>query len=77
MNKEQIRVNLEALYLDYYDGLYTEQQLKYMLLKLYKVANIDSNEWSEMILDAQWKYATEEDYELKRKQLEQNDDEDE
>jgi hypothetical protein len=34
MNKEQIRVNLAAIYLDYYDGIYTEQQLKYMLLKL-------------------------------------------
>jgi hypothetical protein len=34
--------------------------------------NIDSSEWAEMILEAQWKSATEEDYELKRKQLEQN-----
>lgn len=72
VDKKQIESALEAIYLDYYDGLYTEQKLKYVLKALYIKANIDINEWSEMILDAQWKYATEDDYEKKRKELEEN-----
>jgi hypothetical protein len=67
-NKEIVK-NLEAIYSDYYDGLYTESQLKHLLLKLYKNTNVSSTRWSEMTLDAQWKYATEEDYEVKRKQI--------
>jgi hypothetical protein len=40
-----------------------------MLTKLYKKANIGISEWSEMILEAQWKNASEAEYEQKRKQL--------
>jgi hypothetical protein len=32
--------------------------------------------WSELILDAQWKHATEEDYENKRRQLREENKED-
>lgn len=71
MNINQIKKNLEAIYLDYYDGLYTDNQLKTMLLNLYKQSNVTSPQWSELILDAQWKYATDKDYENKIKQLEQ------
>lgn len=69
MDKKQIALHLESIYLDYYDGLYTEYQLKMILKKLYKEVNIDINTWSEMILDAQWKYASEKDYDEKRMQL--------
>jgi homospermidine synthase len=40
-----------------------------MLKKLYLDSNIPINEWSEMLLDAQWKNATEVDYEINRQQL--------
>ncbi|MEK4343176.1 hypothetical protein [Brevibacillus sp. FSL L8-0710] len=69
MNKEELIKNLESLYVDYYDGLYNDEQLKLMLKKLYLKVNIDASEWSELILDAQWKYATEEDYKQKRQQI--------
>ncbi|MGF9715056.1 hypothetical protein [Paenibacillus naphthalenovorans] len=69
MKKSEVQTHLEALYIDYYDGLYTDQQLKQMLTKLYKAVDLTSQEWSEMILDAQWKYASDRDYELKRLQL--------
>lgn len=71
MSFDEIKRNLEAIYLDYYDGLYTDRQLKTMLLNLYKQCNITDSQWSELILDAQWKYATDKDYENKIKQLEQ------
>jgi hypothetical protein len=73
MKREEIKINLEAIYLDYYDGLYNEIQLKHMLKKLYIKANVDISEWSEMILDAQWRHATEEDYENKRRELEEEE----
>lgn len=66
MEIEEIRTNLESLYLDYYDGLYSDKQLKIMLLNLYKKCNVSSSQWSELILDAQWKYATEQDYQEKK-----------
>ncbi|MCK8487007.1 hypothetical protein M0651_07485 [Paenibacillus sp. MBLB2552] len=72
MKKSEVQTHLEALYIDYYDGLYTDQQLKQMLTKLYKSVDLTSQEWSEMILDAQWKYASDRDYELKRLQLFRN-----
>lgn len=71
MEIDQIKKNLEAIYLDYYDGLYSDHQLKTMLLNLYKQSNVTSSQWSELILDAQWKYATDQDYENKIIQLEQ------
>ncbi|MEB2492938.1 hypothetical protein SOP93_17395 [Peribacillus frigoritolerans] len=64
--------NLESIYLNYYDGLYTNLQLKQMLLNLYKKCDLPTAHWSNLILEAQWKYATEQDYAEKRKQLEQN-----
>ena len=76
MDIEEIKRNLEAIYLDYYDGVYTDRQLKTMLLNLYKKCNVSSSQWSELILDAQWRYATEQDYENKIKQLEQENRED-
>mgnify|MGYP001274114372 CR=1 FL=1 len=69
MVKSEIKKNLEAIYIDFYDGLYNESQLKHMLLKLYKKSNVSSSEWSEMVLDAQWKNATEKDYAEKRNQI--------
>jgi hypothetical protein len=72
----ELKKSLEHLYLEYYDGLYTEHQLKYMLLKLYKQSNLSDTRWAELILDAQWKHATEEDYEIKRRQLREENKED-
>ena len=40
MDIEEIKRNLEAIYLDYYDGVYTDRQLKTMLLNLYKKCNV-------------------------------------
>ncbi|MED4462726.1 hypothetical protein [Metabacillus fastidiosus] len=71
-NNNQVRKNLEAIYTDYFDGLYNEFQLKQMLLKLYKQTNLPSTIWSDMILAAQWKNATEEDFERKRQQIKGN-----
>ncbi|MDF2858271.1 MAG: hypothetical protein K0Q87_4122 [Neobacillus sp.] len=78
MDLTKIRKDLEAIYLDYYDNLYTEHQLKFMLLQLYKQCNLTESQWSELILEAQWIHATEEDYENKRRQLvEENKEDDE
>ncbi|MCR2805385.1 hypothetical protein [Paenibacillus soyae] len=67
--KDEMMTKLETIYADYYDGLYSEDQLKTMLKRLYSESQIDITKWSEMLLDAQWKYATEEDYRNKREQL--------
>lgn len=72
MTTEEVRKNLEAIYIDYFDGLYNEFQLKQMLLKLYKKTNFSSDVWSDMILTAQWKNATEEDFERKRQEIKDN-----
>ncbi|MEH7131409.1 hypothetical protein V7103_24875 [Neobacillus drentensis] len=78
MDLTKIRKSLEAIYLDYYDNLYTEYQLKFMLLQLFKQYDLTDSQWSELILEAQWKHATEEDYENKRRQLvEENKEDDE
>lgn len=70
MTISEIIQNLEALYVDYYDGLYNDQQLKMMLKKLMlENPHVPSSEWSEIILDAQWKYASEKDYAKKRFEL--------
>lgn len=69
MNKEELMRSLESLYVDYYDGLYNDEQLKLMLKKLYSQVNINETEWSDLVLDAQWKHATEEDYMQKRHQI--------
>lgn len=76
MNKKEIMKHLETIYIDYFDGLYNESQLKFMLLNLYKKVDINISEWSEMLLEVQWKHATEEDYEKKRQQLAEFDTED-
>jgi hypothetical protein len=47
-----------------------------MLLQLYKQCDLTNSQWSELILEAQWKHATEEDYEDKRRQLEDKNKED-
>jgi hypothetical protein len=72
----EIKKRLEHIYLDYYDGLYNEQQLKMLLMRLYKQLNMSDSKWSELILDAQWKHASEEDYEIKRRQLDEENKED-
>ncbi|WP_017754068.1 hypothetical protein [Calidifontibacillus oryziterrae] len=69
MDRETIMKKLEAIYTDYFDGLYCTNQLKFMLNMLHKKTDIGIQEWAEMLLDAQWKNATEEDYESKRKEL--------
>jgi hypothetical protein len=76
MDLTKIKKSLEAIYLDYYDNLYTEHQLKFMLLQLYKQCDLTDIQWSELILEAQWKHATEEDYENKRRQLDEKNKED-
>jgi hypothetical protein len=76
MELEEVKQNLESLYIDYFDALYSEHQLKMMLLKLYKQSKITDIKWSELILDAQWKYATAEDYNVKIKQLAEQNKED-
>ncbi|MGG1639100.1 hypothetical protein [Paenibacillus sp. NRS-1760] len=70
MKKEELIQHLEAIYIDYYDGLMNSTQLKITLLRLQRIFNsTNASEWSEMILDAQWKHAIEEDYEKKRRQI--------
>lgn len=70
MNIEEAALNLESIYVDFHNGLYTEAQLRHMLLKLRsELPDIDSMTWSEMVLDAQWKHATEADYELNKNRL--------
>lgn len=69
MKIEGMKVHLEAIYIDYFDGFYSGHQLKQMLTKLYCEANIPIDKWSELILDSQWKHATEQDYEEKRQQI--------
>lgn len=69
MDINDVKINLEALYIDYYDGLYSEQQLKLMLMKIFHNSDISVDKWSELVLDAQWKHATEADFEAKRAQL--------
>jgi hypothetical protein len=69
MDRSEMQVNLEALYVDYYDGLHSEYQLKLLLKKLYLESNIPISEWSEMVLDAQWKDGTDLDYQTKKLQI--------
>ena len=70
MNIDEISRNLDSLFVDYYDGLYDDRQLKHMLKKiLIQNPDISSMKWSELVLDAQWKYADEKDYAQKRFQL--------
>lgn len=73
MSENDLKACLEGIYQDYFDGLYNDHQLKIMLKQLYLDSNIPINKWSEMLLDAQWKHASEEDYEIKRKELEEVD----
>jgi hypothetical protein len=64
MTKEKIYPILVNIYTDYFDGLYTEQQLKYMLSKLHATyPEISINEFAQLCLDAQWENATDKDYE--------------
>lgn len=69
MEIEDIQKSLDTIYLDYYDGLYYDRHLKMLLKNLYSHLDIPIEEWSELLLDAQWKYATEDDFETKRKQI--------
>ncbi|MCP3742475.1 hypothetical protein [Rossellomorea sp. BNER] len=43
---------------------------------MYKQCSIPDTKWSELILDAQWKYAIEKDYQDKIKQLNEQNKED-
>lgn len=77
MNKEKLYTILVNIYIDYFDGLCTKEQLKFMLRKLHKTyPQISSNEFTQLCLDAQWENATEEDYEKTRKINEESSDED-
>lgn len=68
MIKEKLYSILCSIYTDYFDGLYTEQQLKFMLRKLHiEYPQFSSNEFAQLCLDAQWENATEKDYEETRK----------
>jgi hypothetical protein len=68
MTKEKIYPVLVNIYTDYFDGLYSEQQLKFMLKKLHnEYPQLSSNEFAQLCLDAQWENATEKDYEETRK----------
>jgi hypothetical protein len=68
MTKDKLYPILISIYTDYFDGLYTEQQLKFMLNKLHKAySEIPSNEFAQLCFDEQWENATEKDYEVTRK----------
>lgn len=69
MRIEDVQKSLETIYLDYYDGLYHDRHLKLLLKNLYFQVDIPIEEWSDLLLEAQWKYATEDDFETKRKQI--------
>jgi hypothetical protein len=68
MTKDKLYPILVNIYTDYFDGLYTEQQLKFMLKKLHvEDPKFSSNEFAQFCLDAQWENATDKDYEETRK----------
>lgn len=68
MNKTEIYPMLVNIYTDYFDGLYTKDQLKFMLRKLHiEYPQISSNEFAKLCLDAQWENASEKDYEETRR----------
>lgn len=69
MRTEDVQKSLETIYLDYYDSLYYDRHLKLLLKNLYLQVDIPIEEWSDLLLEAQWKYATEDDFETKRKQI--------
>lgn len=77
MTKEKLYHVLVNIYTDYFDGLYSEHQLKFMLRKLHKeYPQLSSNEFAQLCLDAQWENATEKDYEETRKRNAESTDED-
>lgn len=53
MSRENIIRELEAIYADYFDGLYSKLELTYMLNKLHKQVEVELNDWTEMLLDSQ------------------------
>lgn len=68
MTKEKLYQILVSIYTDYFDGLYSEQQLKFMLRKSHKkYPQFCINEFAQLCLEAQWENATEKDYEETRK----------
>lgn len=69
MKKDIIRGKLELLYLNFYNRKFSEDKLKHMLKELYLESKLEINEWSEMVLDSQWIFAKDVDYENKIWQL--------
>ncbi|WP_075983114.1 hypothetical protein [Bacillus massilinigeriensis] len=68
MNTGEVYKSLVFVYTDFYDGLYTKDQLKFMLRRLHKNnPHISSDEFAQLCLEAQWENASEEDYENTRK----------
>ncbi|WP_286230577.1 hypothetical protein [Neobacillus mesonae] len=68
MTREKIYPILVNIYTDFFDGLYTKEQLKFMLRKIHLAyPEINSNDFAELCLDAQWENATEKDYEETKK----------
>lgn len=68
MGKGTLYNSLVNIYTDYFDGLYNNEQLKFMLKKLHENnPQISINEFAQICLDAQWENASEKDYEETRK----------
>lgn len=68
MNTGEVYKSLVFIYTDYFDGLYSKEQLKFMLRKLHTDnPQISSNEFAQFCLEAQWENASEKDYEYTRK----------
>lgn len=66
MTKETVFKSLVNIYSDFYDGLYTKQQLKFMINQVHKQTEMDIADFAELCLEAQWHEATEDDYEATR-----------
>lgn len=68
MSKKTLYISLVNIYTDYFDGLYNDGQLKFMLRKIHNDhPEININEYAQLCLDAQWENASERDYEVTKK----------
>jgi len=74
MELKEIKDKLESIYSEYYNGICSEEQLKSVLKSLYIKSSFSAGEWSELVLDAQWKNASDKDYFEKKIQIAQEAD---
>ena len=54
MNFEKTKAALENIYTDYFDGLYNDHQLKFMIKEIGSKTEISFEAFAELCLDVQW-----------------------